>query len=60
VEEEQELMTKDDVLFGYRLQLFAEAARSGNVSVACRMFGVHRSAHLSSPQPSGAPGDSPP
>jgi hypothetical protein len=26
VEEEQEQMTKDDVLFGYRQQLFAEAA----------------------------------
>jgi hypothetical protein len=31
-------MTKDDVLFGYRLQLFAEAART-NVSAACRTFG---------------------
>jgi len=37
-------MTKDDVLFGYRLQLFAEAART-NVSVACRTFGVHRSTY---------------
>jgi transposase-like protein len=36
------LMTKDDVLFGYRQQLFAEAART-NVSAACRTFGVHRS-----------------
>jgi transposase-like protein len=35
-------MTKDDVLFGYRQQLFAEAART-NVSAACRTFGVHRS-----------------
>ncbi len=35
-------MTKDDVLFGYRLQLFAEAART-SVSAACRTFGVHRS-----------------
>ena len=35
-------MTQDDVLFGYRLPLFAEAART-NVSQACRMFGVHRS-----------------
>ncbi len=35
-------MTKDDVLFGYRQQLFAEAART-NVSAACRVFGVHRS-----------------
>ena len=31
-------MTKDDVLFGYRLQLFAEAART-NVAAACRTFG---------------------
>ena len=37
-------MTKDDVLFGYRQQLFAEAERSG-VSAACRMFGVHRSTY---------------
>ena len=33
-------MTKDDVLFGYRQQLFAEAART-SVSAACRTFGVH-------------------
>jgi transposase InsO family protein len=38
-------MTKDDVLFGYRLQLFAEAARIKNVSAACRTFGVHRSTY---------------
>jgi transposase-like protein len=37
-------MTKDDVLFGYRLQLFTEAART-NVLVACRTFGVHRSTY---------------
>jgi transposase InsO family protein len=37
-------MTKDDVLFGYRLQLFAEAART-SVSAACRTFGVHRSTY---------------
>ena len=37
-------MTKDDVLFGYRLQLFAEVART-NVSAACRTFGVHRSTY---------------
>lgn len=37
-------MTKDDVLFGYRLQLFAEAQRS-SVSAACRTFGVHRSTY---------------
>jgi transposase len=34
-------MTKDDLLFGYRPQLFAEAART-NVSAACGTFGVHR------------------
>ncbi len=37
-------MTKDDVLFGYRLQLFAEAQRT-SVSAACRTFGVHRSTY---------------
>lgn len=37
-------MTKDDVLFGYRQQLFAEAART-SVSAACRLFGVHRSTY---------------
>lgn len=37
-------MTKDDVLFGYRQALFAEAARS-NVTAACRRFGVHRSTY---------------
>ena len=37
-------MTQDDVLFGYRLQLFDLAART-SVSHACRMFGVHRSTY---------------
>jgi transposase len=37
-------MTKDDVLFGYRQQLFAEATRT-SVSAACRTFGVHRSTY---------------
>jgi transposase InsO family protein len=37
-------MTKDDVLFGYRQQLFAEAQRT-SVSQACRLFGVHRSTY---------------
>ena len=37
-------MTKDDVLFGYRLQLFALAADRG-VSEACRLMGVHRSTY---------------
>src|SRR3954465_12326391 len=37
-------MTQDDVLFGYRLQLFALAAERG-VSEACRLMGVHRSTY---------------
>ena len=37
-------MVKDDVLFGYRLQLFAEAQRT-SVAAACRVFGVHRSTY---------------
>jgi transposase InsO family protein len=37
-------MTKDDVLFGYRLQLFALAAQT-SVAHACRTFGVHRSTY---------------
>jgi transposase InsO family protein len=39
-------MTKDDVLFGYRQALFAEAART-SVAAACRRFGVHRSTYYS-------------
>jgi transposase InsO family protein len=37
-------MTKDDVLFSYRLQLFDLAART-TVANACRIFGVHRSTY---------------
>jgi transposase InsO family protein len=37
-------VSQDDVLFGYRLQLFDYAARS-SVSEACRVFGVHRSTY---------------
>ena len=37
-------MSEDDVLFGYRLQLFDLAGRVG-VSQACRTFGVHRSTY---------------
>src|SRR3954469_10992511 len=37
-------MTQDDVLFGYRLQLFDLAPRT-SVSHACRIFGVHRSTY---------------
>lgn len=35
-------MSENDVLFGYRLQLFDLAGRT-SVSHACRVFGVHRS-----------------
>lgn len=37
-------MTQDDVLFGYRLQLFRLAGELG-VSRACRLMGVHRSTY---------------
>src|SRR5918995_206602 len=37
-------MSHDDVLFGYRLQLFDLAGRT-SVSHACRSFGVHRSTY---------------
>src|SRR3954470_8369773 len=37
-------MTQDDVLFGYRLQLFDLAGRT-TVTNACRGFGVHRSTY---------------
>lgn len=37
-------VTKDDVLFGYRLQLFSLAADRG-ASQACRLMGVHRSTY---------------
>jgi transposase len=37
-------MSQDDVLFGYRLQLFDLAGRIG-VAAACRSFGIHRSTY---------------
>jgi transposase InsO family protein len=37
-------VTQDDVLFGYRLQLFRLAGELG-VSAACRLMGVHRSTY---------------
>src|SRR3954451_18987505 len=37
-------MSQDDVLFGYRMQLFDLAGRIG-CSAACRGFGVHRSTY---------------
>jgi transposase InsO family protein len=37
-------VSHDDVLFGYRLQLFDLAGRIG-VSAACRNFGIHRSTY---------------
>ena len=39
-------MSQNDVLFGYRLQLFDFAGRVG-VAAACRTFGVHRSTYYS-------------
>src|SRR5918998_6511221 len=41
---ERSRMTQDNVLFGYRLQLFDLAART-TVAHACRTFGVHRSTY---------------
>ena len=38
-------MSKDDVLFGFRLRLFTLAEERGNVSEACRLMGVHRSTY---------------
>ena len=40
-------MVKDDVLFGYRPQLFAEAQRTP-VAAACRVFSVPRSTYYTS------------
>src|SRR6266700_5816846 len=37
-------VSQDDVLFGYRLQLFDLAGRIG-VAAACRNFGIHRSTY---------------
>jgi len=37
-------MSQDDVLFGYRLQLFDLAGRIG-AAAACRSFGIHRSTY---------------
>ena len=36
-------MTDHDALHGYRLALFDLAARTKNVTRACRVFGAHRS-----------------
>ncbi|MGH2823219.1 MAG: helix-turn-helix domain-containing protein [Thermoleophilaceae bacterium] len=41
---ERSRLTKDDVLFGYRLQVFDLAGRT-SVSHACRVFGIHRSTY---------------
>src|SRR2546426_859053 len=41
---EMSRVTKDDVLFGYRLQVFDRAGRT-SVSEACRTFGIHRSTY---------------
>ena len=34
-----------DVLFGFRLRLFDHARELGNITAACRTFGVHRSTY---------------
>ena len=36
-------MTKDDVLFAYRLRVLASARELGSVAAACRLHGIHRS-----------------
>ena len=38
-------MTDDDLIYRFRLALFAEAGRLGNVRAACRVFGVHPSTY---------------
>ena len=38
-------MTDSDLLYGFRLQLFDHARESGNISAACRTFGIHRSTY---------------
>ncbi len=38
-------MVDDDVLFRFRLRLFAMAEELGNVREACRIFGVHHSTY---------------
>jgi hypothetical protein len=45
-------MSEDDVLFGYRLQLFDYVART-LASEACRVFGVHRSSYYRAGPPHG-------
>jgi len=50
-------VTQDDVLFGYRLQLFRLAEELG-VSKACRVMGVNRSPTTAGSRRSSAPGSS--
>lgn len=38
-------MLDSDVLYGFRLRLFDHARELGNISAACRTFGVHRSTY---------------
>ncbi|MCY3783312.1 MAG: helix-turn-helix domain-containing protein [Chloroflexi bacterium] len=38
-------MTHDDVLYRFRLRLFALAEELGNVRAACRILGVHPSTY---------------
>jgi transposase InsO family protein len=43
--QEEDKVTHDDVLFGFRLRLFTLAEELGNVSEACRQMGVARSTY---------------
>ena len=38
-------MTHDDVLYRFRLRLFALADELGNVRAACRLLGIHPSTY---------------
>ena len=47
-------MVDSDVLFSFRLRLLDVAREQRNVSVACRIFGIHRSTYYAGRQPSSA------
>ena len=52
-------MTQDDLLYRFRLRVFAMAAELGNVRAACRAMGIHPSDLLPLEAPAGParPGD---
>lgn len=39
-------MTHEDIAYDRRVRLIEYAAKTGNVSEACRVFGVSRKSHL--------------